>query len=174
MLQQNEPAPSLQVLPSGEGEHWLVGGETTTVKVSGRDTEGRLLVLETYVEPGGGTSELHRHRFVEFFRVLEGRFEFGTADVTGQRATVAASAGDTVHVPSSAWHSYQNVGETPGRLLTIFATDAIEQLAHAVGERIEDPAHPAASGAPPSAEGAQRAVALMAEHAIERFPAQGG
>lgn len=158
---------TIRVTEAGRGEHWLLGGETTTVKVSGRDTAGDLLVLETFVPPGGGAPGLARHEFVETFYVIEGDFEFGTMDADGEPSTVPATAGDTVFVPSMAWHRYENVGGAPGRLLTIFPTDAIEDLARAIGQKIDDPENPPATGGPPSEEGIRRATEILQKGRIE-------
>ena len=45
---------TINVTRADGGEHWLVGGDVTTIKASGRDTSGDLLVLEVTVPPGGG------------------------------------------------------------------------------------------------------------------------
>ena len=45
---------TINVTGAGDGEHWLVGGDVTTIKASSRDTSGDLLVLDVTVPPGGG------------------------------------------------------------------------------------------------------------------------
>lgn len=159
---------------AGRGEHWLVGGETTTIKVSGRETAGGMLVLETLVPPGGGPPTLARHDFVETFYVLEGAFEFGMIDAAGEPAAFPAAVGDTVFVPSMAWHRYENVGEGRGRLLVVFAETAIEDIAGLIGQKVEDPDNPPAPGGPPSEEEARRATEILRRHKIEVMPPDNG
>lgn len=158
---------TVHLIRAGQGEHWLVGGETTTIKVSGRETAGGMLVLETGVPPGGGPPTLVRHDFVETFYVLESTFEFGLTDAAGVPSTVVATPGDTIFVPALAWHKYRNVGAGRGRLLTIFAETAIEELASVIGQRLEDPANPPVAAAPPAAEDARRAEEIMRTYKIE-------
>ena len=45
---------TIHVTRAGEGEHWLVISDVTTVKASARHTSGNLLVVEVNVPPGGG------------------------------------------------------------------------------------------------------------------------
>ena len=158
---------TISITKADQGEHWLVGGETTTIKVSGAETAGELFVVETSVTPGGGPG-LVRHEFIETFYVVEGEFEFGTMEETGEPEVVSVGVGDTIFVPSMAWHSYKNVGASRGRLLTTFATATIEDLAHLIGQKIEDPANPpAAPENPPSEEEQRRAVEIMQKYSIE-------
>jgi len=58
---------TLHVTRAGEGEHWLVITDVTTVKASGRHTSGNLLVIEVNVSPGGRPPALHRHGYAEAF-----------------------------------------------------------------------------------------------------------
>ncbi len=111
-----------------------------------------------------------RHGFVETFYVLEGEFEFGGMGADDEMDTVPAAAGDTVFVPSMAWHRFENVGDARGRLLTVFGTAAIEEIAHAIGRRIDDPENPPAPEGPPSEEGMRQAMEIIGEHNIETMP----
>jgi hypothetical protein len=45
---------TVNVTRADGGEHWLVGGDVTTIKASGQDTSGDLLVLDVTVSSGGG------------------------------------------------------------------------------------------------------------------------
>ena len=46
---------TIHVTRAGEGEHWLVVTDVTTVKASARHTPGNLLVIGVNVPPGGPT-----------------------------------------------------------------------------------------------------------------------
>ena len=52
---------AIHVTRASEGEHWLVVTDVTTIKASGGNTSGKLLVLEVTVPPGGGPPVFHRH-----------------------------------------------------------------------------------------------------------------
>src|SRR4051812_29922292 len=109
---------TIRVTRADQGEHLLVITDVATIKASGRDTSGNLLVMEvTGGIPGGGPPVLHRHTSSETFRVLEGAFEVNTVDANNALSTVEVVAGDTISIPSMAWHTLKNVGVTPGRLV---------------------------------------------------------
>jgi quercetin dioxygenase-like cupin family protein len=74
---------------------------------------GALAVIETENAPGHGPP-LHRHPEAETFRILEGRYLF---DVNGVRTH--ASAGDLVHVPGGAAHTFMNATDRPARQLVV-------------------------------------------------------
>ena len=93
---------TINVTGAGDGEHWLVGGDVTTIKASSRDTSGDLLVLDVTVPPGGGPPVLHRHGYSEVFLFQEGEFEVSMADGDHALSTVRVAAGDTVAIPSMA------------------------------------------------------------------------
>lgn len=152
---------TVHVTKAGRGEHWLVGADVATVKVSGRDTSGDLLVLESIVPRGGGPPVLHRHEFPETFYILAGEFEFSTADADGVVGAVGATAGDTVFVPSLVWHNFKNVGKVAGRFLAIHATAVMEDFAHEVGRKIDDPENPPKPEGPPSEEETRRMMATI-------------
>lgn len=92
----------ISITKSGQGEHFLVGADLTTIRASGEATSGRLLVLEVTVPAGGGPPTLHRHEYVETFYFLEGTFEISTADSSYTLQTYAVEAGDVVSIPSMA------------------------------------------------------------------------
>ena len=143
---------TINVTGDGEGEHWLVGGDVTTIKASGRDTSGDLLVLDVTVSPGGGPPVLHRHGYSEVFLFQEGEFEVSTADGDHALSTVRVAAGDTVAIPSMAWHNFKNVGPTPGRFIAVHSPAVMEDFVREIGRRIEDPHNPPEPEGPPSDE----------------------
>lgn len=88
-------------------------GDTYTITMSGKDTNGRFCVIDMHVPPGGGPGP-HRHDFEEAFVVLEGEM-----DVTfrGKKSTVRA--GETVNIPSNAPHQFHNGSAKPVRMICI-------------------------------------------------------
>jgi quercetin dioxygenase-like cupin family protein len=100
-------------------------GEVLTFKAMAETTGGALTALETIASPREGPP-LHVHRDRdETIYTLDGQFGVQLAD-----ALVDASAGSFVFIPRGTVHTWQNVGDAPGRLLaTIMPADRrFEQL----------------------------------------------
>jgi quercetin dioxygenase-like cupin family protein len=106
----------------GEGEtvRSPIGGDMTFV-ARGEQTNGALVAVEVVVPPGEGPP-LHVHtREDESVYVLEGDLRFKLdAELS------ATPAGSFVFVPRGVAHSFQNVGEQPGRMLVTFAPAGME------------------------------------------------
>ena len=130
---------TVHVTRANEGDHWLVVTDVTTIKASGEDTSGKLLVLEVTVPPGGGPPVLHRHEYSEVFLFQEGEFEVSTVDENYAQSTIRVGAGDTVSVPSMVWHNFKNIGETPGRFTAVHSPAVMEDFMREIGHRIDDP-----------------------------------
>ena len=110
------------VLAAGEGTT-IQGpaGGPLTVKVRGEDTGGSVTAFENVVAPGEGPP-LHRHaREGESWYVLEGtlRFKLG-GDLH------PAPAGSFLFAAAGTPHCFQNVGDTPARILVLFAPAGME------------------------------------------------
>ena len=106
-------------------------GGFVTFKATGAASAGRMLVFESVVAAGDGPP-LHTHaREDETLYVLEGEFRFQVEDEVHE-----APAGSTMYVPPLVPHCFQNSGETPGRLLIVFAPAGMEHFfALAEGDR---------------------------------------
>jgi len=61
-------------LDSPTAQHIGLVGNTYTITVAGKDTNGRFCVIDMHVPPGGGPGP-HRHDFEETFILLEGEVE---------------------------------------------------------------------------------------------------
>ncbi|MBY0112410.1 MAG: cupin domain-containing protein [Phycisphaerales bacterium] len=109
------------VLQAGEGERLSIVGDVVRVLVDGGGSDGRVLVFEETVPPGGGPP-LHRHGIDdEYFYILEGTFTFV---LDGKRVTVGAGA--FVTAPKRSLHTFMNSGATPGRLLVMTTPAGLE------------------------------------------------
>lgn len=87
-------------------------GTRNIIRISGDDTDQRVLFIETEFPPGAGIP-LHVHtREDEVFHVLSGTVEF----TLNGRAT-PAGAGVTVFGPRDVPHAYRAVGDGPARML---------------------------------------------------------
>ena len=155
---------TIHVTKAGQEEHWLVGTDVTTIKASGRDTSGNLLVLEVNVPPGGGPPVLHRHGYAETFLFQEGEFEVSTLDADDALSTVRVTAGDTVSIPSMAWHNFKNVGAAPGKFIAIHSPAVMEAFMREIGQPIDDPKNPPEPTGPPSDEERHRMMEIIQKY----------
>jgi mannose-6-phosphate isomerase-like protein (cupin superfamily) len=125
-----------------EGEHLMVGSDIVTVKASSLHTSGHMLMVEVRVAPGGGPPALHRHESAEVFYILEGEFEVSTADDAGNVTKETLMAGDTLAIPSMAWHNFKNTSSSQGRILVVHSPTVGEAFLQAAGVPITDPLNP--------------------------------
>jgi mannose-6-phosphate isomerase-like protein (cupin superfamily) len=160
---------TINVTRANEGEHWLVVTDVTTIKASGANTSGKLLVLEVEVPPGGGPPVHHRHEYSEVFLFQEGEFEVSTVDENCAPSTVRVGAGDTVSIPSMAWHNFRNVGETPGKFTAVHSPAVMEEFMREIGRPISDPRQLPASEGPPSDQDMQRMMDIIGRY-MEMLP----
>lgn len=102
-------------------------GDTYTVTVSGKDTNGRFCLVDMHIPAGGGPG-LHRHDFEETFILLEGEME-----ATFRDTKTIVRAGETLHIPANAPHKFHNASSTPVRLLCICSPAGQEKFFGEVG-----------------------------------------
>jgi mannose-6-phosphate isomerase-like protein (cupin superfamily) len=155
---------NIHVTRAEEGEHWLVVTDVITVKASARHTLGNLLVIEVNVPPGGGPPALHRHGYAETLLFQEGDFELSTLDADGAPSTVRVKVGDTVSIPSMAWHNFKNVGVTPGRFIAVHSPAVMENFMREIGQPIDDPHNPPDPDGPPSDEEMRRMIGIIGKY----------
>ena len=100
--------------------------------------------------------------------ILEGTYEFKGIGPDGPYA-IRAGTGAVVQVPGGVPHSYQNVGETPARILMLFEPpgrmlDFFEELHAAVAD-------PEPLSAPPEAlPSPDRTLAIFAQYDVNILP----
>jgi quercetin dioxygenase-like cupin family protein len=102
-------------------------GDTYTVLLSGDDTNGRYCLVDMVIPPGGGPGP-HRHDFEESFILREGQIE---ATFRGEKTTICA--GETLHIPANAPHSFTNASQQTVRLLCICAPAGQEEFFAQIG-----------------------------------------
>jgi mannose-6-phosphate isomerase-like protein (cupin superfamily) len=113
--------PEALIVEQGQGRALHVLGAEIIVKISSRDTGGAFAVFEGCT-PAHHGPPLHRHPDQdEWWRILEGQYRFV---VDGQE--VLAQAGDIVFAPRGSRHTFQNIGETPGRTLTTVVPGGVD------------------------------------------------
>lgn len=117
------PIQPFAVQPGEGAELQTPTGDALHVRADTRNTGGSLTVLDLVVSPKSGPA-LHTHlREDEVWFVLEGEFRFKAGD-----AMFWVSPGGMVFGPRCTPHSFQNVGDAPGRLLVIYTPSGAERL----------------------------------------------
>lgn len=120
-LEQASATPSsadIHVVGSGQdrfGEPHSLGFSSILFKVSTRDSNGELFVIEhENLKKGGPPVHLHFHQD-EWFFVMEGEVVF---QVGSERKLLRS--GESVLAPRMIPHGFSAVGEKPGRMLIAF------------------------------------------------------
>ena len=106
------PSPAFIMEPH-DGKPIHVVGDEVTIKISSRDTDGAYAVFESRTLPLHGPPLHVHHGQDESWRVISGEFVF---EVDGQE--IFAGPGATVFAPRGSRHTFQNIGTTPGKLIT--------------------------------------------------------
>ena len=122
-----------------EREGMIWGLIPLSIKLSGRDTGGEVLLFE-HRDMGKGGPPRHVHLDQdEWFYVVKGEFVF---EVGG--ATHRLRAGDALFAPRNVPHSWAHVGDGPGTLLAVvspvgaFETFILDTTRHATLPSPED------------------------------------
>lgn len=112
-------------------------GGPLTFKVRGEQTGGVLTALENVIAPGDGPP-LHTHANEdESWCVLEGRLRFKLGTELRE-----APQGSFVFVPRGVPHCFQNIGETPARILVEFTPSGMEEFFDRFAELPAGPVDP--------------------------------
>jgi quercetin dioxygenase-like cupin family protein len=113
-----------------KARHISIAGNTYTILLSGKDTDGRYCLIDMHVPPGGGPPP-HRHNFEEMFTLIEGEIAF---TFRGETSTVRA--GSTVNIPANAPHSFRNLSGGVARMLCMCTPAGQEEFFLAVGDPV--------------------------------------
>ena len=113
------------MISTGQSLRNPVTGETLVFHTTAAETDGKLVVVEAFVEPDGAVAAAHVHPSQEErFEVLAGELEFKL----GKR-TLVAKSGDRVLVPAGTPHRFRNVGkETAHFVCEVSPAHGLEQL----------------------------------------------
>lgn len=133
----------------GDLRHVSVVGDTYTILLDGTQTANRTCLIDMHVPKGGGPPP-HRHDFEETFTVLEGEIE---ATFRGEKTTVRA--GETLHIPANAPHSFTNAAEAPARLLCTCSPSGQEEFFLFIGKLV-----PTRTSPPPPMSEEEKAASM--------------
>jgi quercetin dioxygenase-like cupin family protein len=102
------------VVRRGEGQRVYSPKEQIDVSLLSMHTERAMSpILATFAPQG--ESEISTHEGEEFLYVLSGRFELQL----GENEPIVVAEGDSIHFPAVEPHTYKNIGETEGQLLSV-------------------------------------------------------
>lgn len=104
---------SKKYVASGQGENYNYSQDHCFIKVSSKDTNGELCLIEDTIKPGFHLKRHHHKIMTEVFYMLEGEMELVFDD-----ETVVLKPGDTITVAPNVWHEANC--EDGGKMLTIF------------------------------------------------------
>jgi quercetin dioxygenase-like cupin family protein len=148
--------------------HISLAGDTYTMLVTGRQTDGRYCLIDMHVPDGGGPP-LHRHDFEEMFTILDGEIEF-----IFRGTTTLAGPGTTVNIPANAPHHFRNKSGKPARMLCMCAPAGQDDFFTRCGDPVSSrTAPPPALSEEEINERRTRAADLAPLYATEMLPDDG-
>lgn len=118
-----------KIVRSPDGTVTNVLGDIQTLKISGADTNGQIVLIEEH-NPPGTSIPMHVHsKEDEIFKVLEGQLE-----VTVGGETTILQAGDLAFAPKGVPHTWTVVGDRPCRTILTAFPAGIELMFSELGE----------------------------------------
>ncbi len=134
--------PPLTIVRPGEGEIGDLGAIGVHFKLWGKDTDGKLSIVE-HPFPVGAFVPPHRHtREDEYTIVTEGEIGFRS----GSREAVLG-AGGYITKPRGEAHAMWNAGETPARMIEIISPAGFEDFFHELAHLVSAGETPVDGGA---------------------------
>ena len=104
---------SINLIKKGEGENYNYVQDHCFIKLSSRDTNGELCIVEDTLKPKFHLSRHHHKIMTEVFYMLEGEME-----LIFDNETTILKQGDTITVAPNVWHEAKC--KNGGKMLTIF------------------------------------------------------
>lgn len=103
----------INYIKNGTGENYNYSQDHCFIKVSSRDTNSKLCIIEDTLKPGFHLARHHHKIMTEVFYMLEGEMELIFDD-----ETILLRDGDTISIPPNVWH--EALCNNGGKMLTIF------------------------------------------------------
>jgi quercetin dioxygenase-like cupin family protein len=109
-------------------------GGVVTIKLRGAQATGTVAAFDTVLEAFGEGPPLHLHEgYDEIVLVLSGSFRFKLGDRVAD-----APSGSFVFIPRGLEHTWQKVGDEPGRLFIVVAPAGFESFFERFAEESPD------------------------------------
>ncbi|HYG39969.1 MAG TPA: quercetin 2,3-dioxygenase [Cytophagales bacterium] len=116
------------LLKQGEDNSFWVLGDLYTFKVTGKQTNETLTIIDQIIQPEGGPPPHIHYREDESFYVLDGKFSF----LCGDKQSVL-EAGSFAYIPKGTLHTFKNIEKKQGRLLVIITPAGLENFFYSIG-----------------------------------------
>jgi quercetin dioxygenase-like cupin family protein len=113
----NSDLPPALLIPAGEdrfGEHRGLGISSITFKITPQDSDGQLIIENTFLSKGGPARHLHYDQD-EWFYAVEGEFIFEAGP-----EKIRIKPGDSLLGPRNVPHVWAYSGGTRGWILIVF------------------------------------------------------
>ena len=112
-----------KIVYANEGRQLNVLGDAPTIKLSGKDTDGKFTIISQDNPPGVGIPmHVHEHED-EVFKLLEGSIEFDT-----NGTLTLLNAGDMIYLPRKVPHAFKVVGTQNARAIVTAYPSGIEDM----------------------------------------------
>jgi len=120
-----------QYIKKGEGKNYNYAQDHCYVKLSSRDTNGELCLIEDTLKPGFHLKRHHHKQMTEVFYMLTGEMELIFDD-----ETIVLKEGDTITVPPNVWHEAKC--KEGGKMLTIFKNGQFDVFLEELSKMTEE------------------------------------
>jgi len=122
---------SIELVKKGEGKNYNYSQDHCFVKLSSRQTNGELCLIEDTLKPGFHLTRHHHKIMTEVFYMLEGELELIFDD-----ETIILKEGDTITVPANVWHEAKC--KDGGKMLSVFKNGEFDIFLEELSKMNED------------------------------------
>jgi quercetin dioxygenase-like cupin family protein len=144
---------------TAEGRTIGVFGDVYRFLATGADTNGKYVLWEAIVPPGGGPPPHVHSREEEGFYVLEGEITF---TIDGQR--LVGTPGMFANMPVGTPHSFKNESNRPAKMLILLAPAGLENMFFEFGVPVPQGA---TTAPPPTKDEIEKFLAVAPRYGIE-------
>ena len=114
-VQQSKKGFKVEKKKGRNQQELLIMGGQFHCKVTSKDSNGELLIYDTYREEKGGPALHYHHNQDEWFFVLYGEFIIRVGD-----EQFNLKPGDTAFAPRKIPHAFAKISDGPGQMLVLF------------------------------------------------------
>ncbi len=121
------------IIDNANGQTISVAGDTYSILVTGKQTEGAFSVMDFLIPPGGGPDP-HAHKDIqESFYIVDGEIE-----VKSEAGTYTAKKGSFVTIPKGGIvHQFKNKTQHIAHMLCTVVPAGLEDFFLEIGEPVE-------------------------------------
>jgi quercetin dioxygenase-like cupin family protein len=147
------------IRPTGRRRTIAIVGDVYRFLATGEDTNGKYVLLEGIIRPGGGPPPHVHSREEEGFYVLEGEITLTIGD-----KRLVASAGMFANMPVGTPHSFKNESSKPARMLISIAPAGLEKMFFEFAVPLPEGS---TTALPPTKEEIEKLLAIAPRYGIE-------